>query len=236
MTSKKKAQITANVLNYVIVVFVSAIVLTGGYKTVSLVKERACNTEMAKFEIDLKKLDESVRFGAKDLQSHQTPCNVDQIYFLDLNRKTKPEYLKEVPIIEDALKSQSGNNIFLVKNNDVKRSFYAGNLEMLYPYYICFVPKFEKISFFLEGAGKSAKVASACDQPECTLIPVNISDAEARDIIQEAIDFGCVKCPTYLNGELEIMKLTREKVEMFRRFTVCGGITTVEIIIKPKKG
>ena len=92
------------------------------------------------------------------------------------------QLFNEIPVMQDSLKSQS-SNVFLVKENEVKHSFYAGNLEMIYPYYTCFVPKFDKISFFSEGVGNSVKIASACNQPECTSIPIDISPDEAKNII-----------------------------------------------------
>ncbi|MDP3765628.1 MAG: acyltransferase [Nanoarchaeota archaeon] len=232
----KKAQLIGEVFKYVLVGFVSFAVLIMGYKMVNVVKERACKTEIAKFEIDLRNIDKSLRFGAKELQSYYVPCKADRIYFFDKNKKINPEDFKEIPIIKDTLKSGGNNNVFLVKEGDVRRSFYAGNLEMVYPYHICFVPKFDKISFFIEGAGKSVKVASACDQPECTFIPINISEADSRKIIKEAIEFGCRNCPTDIDKERENIKLTRQNVEMFRKFSFCDGITDVQIIIRPKKG
>ncbi|MBI2660466.1 hypothetical protein HYX07_04860 [Candidatus Woesearchaeota archaeon] len=231
----KKAQLVGEVFKYALIGMVSVAVIVMGYKMIDVVKERGCRTEIAKFEIELRDMDKSVRYGAKELKAYEAPCNADRIYFFDLNRNINPEDFKEVPIIKDTLKNSGGSNVFIVKNDDVKRSFYAGNLEMVYPYHICFVPKFGKISFFLEGAGKSAKVASACSQPECTFIPIDISDDEARRIVKEAIEFGCSNCPSDFDREIEKIKITRQNVEMFRKFTFCDGITTVEITIRPKK-
>ncbi len=231
----KKAQFVGEIFKYMLIGVVSVTILFAGYKMIDVVKERTCKTEIAKFEIDLRNIDKSLRFGTKELKSHDVPCKVDKIYFFDLNKGINPEYFKEIPLLMDTLKTGGNNNVFLVKEGDVKRSFYAGNLEMVYPYHICFMPKFDKISFFIEGAGKSAKVASACDQPECTFIPINISEDEARRIIKEAIEFGCRNCPIELDKDFARIRLTRQNVEMFRKFTFCDGITNVEIIIKPKK-
>jgi len=235
MVNPRKAQLIGEVFKYGLVGVVSVVVLIVGYKMVDTIKERACKTEIAKFEIDLRDLGKSLRFGAKELQSYNVPCKSDKIYFFDLNKDINPENFKEILLIKDMLESGS-NNIFLIKKGEVKRSFYAGNLEMVYPYYMCFVPKFDKVSFFAEGAGKSIKVAGACDQPECTFIPVHMSTEEAKRIIAEMIEFGCVNCPKDLGTELSKATPTRESVEIFRKFTFCEGITNVEILIKPKEG
>ena len=236
MIKPKKSQIIGEVFKYALIGVFSVIVLIAGYKMVGVVKEKACNTEIAKLEIDMRNIDKSLRFGTKELQSYDVPCKVDQIYFFDLNKNIEPENFKEIPLIKDTLKSRGNNNVFLVKEGEVKRSFYAGNLEMAYPYYICFKPKFDKISLFIEGAGKTAKIASSCEQPECTYIPLDISEEDARRIIKESIDFGCAFCPKDFDKELDNLRLTRQNVEMFRKLTVCEGITNVEILIRPKKG
>lgn len=231
----KRAQIVGEVFKYGLVGIFSIVILIGGYKMVNIVNERACKTEIAKFEIDLRNIDKSLRFGAKELKSYDVPCKVDKIYLFDLNKNINPEEFKETPLIKDTLGSGANKNVFLVKDSEVMHSFYAGNLEMFYPYYICLLPKFDRISFLIEGAGKSAKVASACGQPECTFIPIDISDEEARRIVKEAIEFGCANCPQDFDKEIEKLRLTRQSVEMFRKFTFCDGVTNVEIIIKPKK-
>ncbi|MBS3100969.1 hypothetical protein J4204_02455 [Candidatus Woesearchaeota archaeon] len=232
----KKAQFIGNVLKYVLMAFVSVAILIAGYSMVNLVKDRACKTEISKFEISLKGIDKSVRFGVRELQSYEAPCKADKIYFFGSGSGINPEYFSDIPIIRDALESGSSKNVFIVKDSEVKSSFHAGRLEMIYPYHICFVPKFDRISFFTEGAGDSVKVAAACSQPECTFIPIDINQEDARSIVKEAVEFGCERCPRELAGEIEKMRLTRDNVEMFRKFSFCDGITDVEIFIRPKEG
>ena len=55
-------------------------------------------------------------------------------------------------------------------------------------------------------------------------------------ILQEAVRFGCRNCPNDAEREAENIKLTRQNVEVFRRFLFCDDITEVQIIIRPKKG
>lgn len=230
----RKAQIIGEVFKYALLGFASVAILISGYRLVEIVKEKSCSAEIANFEIELRDLDKSLRFGAKELQTYDVPCKADKIYFFDLNKNTYPDEFKDTPILADSVKSRS-SNVFLVKDGDVKRSFYAGNLEMAYPYNICFAPKFGKISFFIESTGKSAKVAGSCSQPECTFIPIEISEEDSIKIIKEAIEFGCSNCPSDFEREMGKMRITRQNVQMFRKFTVCDGITTVEIVIRPKK-
>jgi len=232
----KRAQLIGEIFKYALVGVVSVFILIMGYKMVSIVKERACKTEIAKFEIDLRDIDKSLRFGAKELKSYDVPCKADRIYFFGSGKSISPENFKDIPIMMDTLKTGGSSNVFIVKEGEVKRSFHAGNLEMVYPYNICFVPKFDRISFFAEGTGKSAKISAACSQPECTYIPIDITQDEARAVIKEAFEFNCPTCPKDFEKELQNIDLTKKNVEMFRKFTFCDGITNVEILIRPKKG
>ncbi len=236
MLRQKKAQFIGEVFKYALVAVFSIFILFAGYKFINGVKERACSTQITKFEIDMKNIDKSLRAGEKELQSHDVPCNIDKIYFFDTSRKINSDDFKNIPLLKESLESGGKNNVFLVQKDKVMRSFYAGNIEMLYPNYICFVPKFDKISFFAEGTGKAAAIRGACNQPECTMIPENISEEQSRQILQEAVQFGCRNCPNNLETEASNIKLTRQNVDVFRRFLFCDGITEVQIIIKPKPG
>ena len=168
MVKSKKAQIVEELFKYILVGVVAVIILVIGYVSINAVKDRACKTEIGKFEIDLRNLDKSLRFGTKEMRSYDAPCNVDRIYFFDLNKKISPENFKDIPLLKDTLESGGNNNVFLVKEGEVKRSFYAGNLEIEQPYYLCFIPKFSKISFFIEDAGAPVRMASASDNSGCT--------------------------------------------------------------------
>lgn len=163
----KKAQIIGEVFKYLLVGAVSIIMLVAGYKLVLVVKERGCQAELAKFEVELKDIGRSLRFGEKELKIYDAPCNADKIYFFGNDKPVEPEIFNDIPIIKDSLKSGSQNNIFIVDEGKVKRAFYAGSLEIEAPYYLCFVPKSGKISFFIEGAGKSAKIAAAPETVFC---------------------------------------------------------------------
>src|SRR3989338_1328924 len=118
--------------------------------------------------------------------------------------------------------------------------FYAGNLDIGFPNYICFLPKSSKINFFLEGRGTKAAVFPGCLQPECTYIPESTLDQEAADIIREGKAFGddffCENCPREVQDEWAKFVQARENVDIFRKYEYCRetGKTNVEITIIPK--
>ena len=167
MTKSNKAQLFSEPIKYILVVLASMIILISGYALLNLVKERACSTEIARFETEVHNIDKQLRFGQRDLLSYNIPCKADQLYLFDLNKNIDPEIFKDVPIIKDTLKNKGNYNVFLVKDHKVKSIAYAGNLEIENPYYLCLVPKHESVSVYGEGAGRSIKIIKYEDQPEC---------------------------------------------------------------------
>jgi cysteine-rich repeat protein len=231
---KKRGQ--AEVLTYIIIAVTIIGITWFGYSMVTKVTDKICKTELAKFEIDLQNLDKSVKFGSADELDLQAPCNAEEIYFFDLNKDINLDFLNHIPLMKDSLANKVEKNIFLVKDNEVISSFYAGNLDVWYPNYICFLPKFEKINFFVEGKGKQVAIFAGCNQPECTNIPVETLDDAAIRIIDESAYFsdGLVD----IGEEFEDFYETNANVKIFRKYEYCreDGKTNVEIIVRPNQG
>lgn len=167
MTKNKKAQIIGEILKYMLVGAFLMFTAFVGYKAIHALQEKDCNAEIIKFEIEVKDIDKNLRFGEKELKSYATPCEIDKIFFLDLNKEINPQDFDGIPIIRDIIENGGSDNVFLIKEGDVKRSFSAGYLDIEEPYYACLIPLLDGISFFIEGAGKSAKFTLPDNQPKC---------------------------------------------------------------------
>ena len=242
MVKLKNAQITGEVLKYGLVLIFSVVILAAGYRAVSFVQARNCKTEISKFEIDLRALDKNSLYGTKELKSYFVPCSADEIYFFDRSRDIDPEIFSDSPIIQNSVTGKSGNNIFMVKEGQFIGSFSGGNIEIEKPHYICFRPKNGKISFFQEGAGNSAKISVQDGQPECTAKPVEISQQEASNVVDDAFQFGssgqCANCPANSDSEKNNAEKTKGNVEITRAFELDAARrkTEVKIVINALKG
>ncbi len=156
----------SEVFKYIFIIAAAAFIFSFGYKMVKLLNEKNCRTELANFEISLKELDKSLRFGAREQKSYSVPCGATQIYFFDRSKSIEPSDFKQIPILMDALRTGT-NNVFLVKGDGVLKSFYAGNLQ-IENVYICLKPRDEKISLYIEGAGQSVEIKPAKGQLLCS--------------------------------------------------------------------
>src|SRR3989344_5377710 len=230
----------ADVIKYFITAIVIILILLFGFNAVKKLNERTCKTELAKFEISLNDLGRGLKYGDVMDFTENAPCNADEIYFFDLERKTDPMLLEHLPLIKNALEEGVQENVFVLKEGRLLGSFYSGNVEISYPNYICLIPKYGKISFFLEGKGQRAHMASACSQPECTYIPVGTENEDAVGVINEAVSFGneggCENCPGEPKEAFSDFAKTRPNVDIFRKYEYCkeDGRTSVEIVIRPK--
>lgn len=155
------------IFKYGIVIALAALVVVIGYKLIASIKEKGCESEIVKFELEFGNLDKYVRHGEKELRSFKVPCNVDRIYILDLNKTISPDLFSE-PIIKDSLSTGSTNNVFLVRHGQVLSLFNAGNVDIDNPHYLCFSTSSGNLDFYLEGQARSVKMSSAPEQELCS--------------------------------------------------------------------
>src|SRR3989344_4668884 len=234
---KKKGQLG----HVIIYLFVALSIVAGslfGYKAVASVLEKKCQVEISDFASDLENLEEGVHYGSVEERSLFSPCDVDGIYFVDLEKEINLNAFDNLPVIKDMLRSGFKRNLFLVKENELKGSFYASNFELGYPYFKCLAPWNDKINFFLEGRGAAVDIIPGCSQPECTYVPEKIG-LDKADALAESISFKR-EHTVVENTETEVRKAieTIDKVDIFRKYQYCpdSGIAKVEIIVRPKKG
>ncbi len=83
---KKRGQL-GEVVKYFVIAMIIIFVTFFGYKGFSAFKDKTCKTEVAKFELDLKNIDKTVKYGSVKEITEQVPCDADEIYFFDLSKK-----------------------------------------------------------------------------------------------------------------------------------------------------
>jgi len=238
---RNKAQ-AGDAIKYLIIAVVMIAIILFGYYSLQKIQVKICHTELAKFELSLKDLDTTVKAGSVSEKSFDIPCNADEVYFFDLNEPPAPEVMESLPLMKDSVLSKAQKNVFLIKDNEIVESLYIGNLSLSHPSYLCIVPQYEKMSLFIEGNGKSVSIVPACQQAECTYLPMHPTNSEAAMILSEAKRFGdsayCKNCPRYVMDEFARFVQTNENFELSRKYEYCPetGLTNVEVEIRPKNG
>lgn len=236
----KRGEVAGEVVKYFLIAVIIILIQLAGFKFYNVIKEKQCVVELNKFQIELSALPGTVEAGSVESSSYGVPCGADEIHFFDLNEKINLEAYSDMPQIRDSIEGRAQKNIFIKKSGKILSSFYAGDLDLGYPYYSCLSPYNGRISFFLEGMGASAAIVPGCEQPECTLIPeFKLSEEEAKTIINHALSSeDCTFCPKFLYEGLADFRSALAGINIYRRFKFCPdtGITQVEITLKPKAG
>ncbi|MBI1935658.1 hypothetical protein HYS31_04410 [Candidatus Woesearchaeota archaeon] len=166
MLRYKKSQAIFEIFKYVLALLLALLVLGIGYNSINSVRDKACKTELAQFEIEARNLGVELRYGSREKRDFKAPCSIDKLYLFDLDAGVDASQFTGIPLIRDSIRSGS-SNIFLVKDGQVKRSFYAGKLRISAPHYLCLAPKNDMISVFLEGSGSYVTVTVPSSQPLC---------------------------------------------------------------------
>jgi hypothetical protein len=168
MLKYKKSQLESEVFKYVLVAIVAGLVIILGYKAINLTSKNACDVELGEFIIGFQEFGKPIRQGNRELISQKVPCNVNMIFFLDSAKRTNPEDFDSLPLIKDSITSATDKNIFLINGAEIVDSFSLGDLRIEEPYYLCFNPVSEKISFYAERDGKTLILTYGEGQRQCT--------------------------------------------------------------------
>src|SRR3989338_2723459 len=103
----KKSQAASEVLKYLIIIVISAFILALGYKLINLIASRSCQADLSRMEIDLRNMNQGLRYGEKELKTLKVPCNIEKIYFLDLKAGIDPDLFNSIPIIKDSIQTRA---------------------------------------------------------------------------------------------------------------------------------
>lgn len=165
----KKSQAASEVFKYLLVIFISAVILVAGYKVIEIINSRSCQADLARFEIDLKNVNSGLRYGEKELKNLAVPCSVDRIFILDLSKAKTDDFVagaNNIPIIRNSIETRAINNVFLMSGENVKNQFYIGHIT-IDSKYICLKPASGQISVFAEGTGEYTRITPGQNQILC---------------------------------------------------------------------
>lgn len=229
-----------HIIKYVLIAVVVVVIQLFGYFAYTTMKDQFCKTDLASFEIDMRDIHKGVGLGEVKKNVFGIPCKVERVYFVD-QEKVEENYFAN-PFLKDSITSNEKDNLYLLREEQMKKKFYTGKLDLRYPGFVCLEPISEQVDFFVEGREKGVAILGGCFQPDCTYFPDDVSEEDAQQIIQDFVDFGfyepeeCPDCPVNTETEMKNYRETLKHIEVLRKFTFCSdtGITSVEVTITPK--
>ena len=165
----KKGQIQAQVFVYVLAMLVISLVLLYGYRSISVMQERAKQVDILALKNEVIKAVEKVSndYGTVRSPIFNIPKEYTEMCFIDLGDggSTSPASVlqNEHPLVYEAWDDASAN-VFLIKDL-VEESFLVGDTDrsLIYidaPRYICFEIINSRVKVRLEGMGGKSKLSS----------------------------------------------------------------------------
>jgi hypothetical protein len=206
----------ANMLSWILILIVIAVTIFFGFKAVKTTSEKGCVAQLALLEKNLE-LDIESMYGLEGSvieKKYSIPCGIERIYFVDNSREVPFSVLSDYPEIMDSLKSDTGKNIFLIRDGTVHSSISGGDLTIDTPYFDCYTTSTGKLDIFLEGKEGETEILKKNSKFDCTFtgaLPVELDPEDTSDLLDE-IDTS--------EPEIDVCTIERNMVEADGDITV----------------
>jgi hypothetical protein len=158
---------TQQVFIYIMVILIVGAVLLFGYKSINKLITQSCNLDQVTFQNNLRDvINGGSNYGDDKQETIKAPCGYERLCFMDAKAITDTSYAQTVGIatinpnnmlISNEINAGTGNNVFLLKGNDIIPLF---NLDMVVVNdpnnfkYICINAKGGTFYLHLNGMGK----------------------------------------------------------------------------------
>ena len=167
----KKSQITVHILVPLaaIVIIIVLLVIVG--KGWFAFRQVSVDQDFSSFEADLQEaVHEAAAYKGKITEKALAfPQGTDRIYIFDLSKDTTSLSYQESALIDDAHKSGTSENVFLLQNNKIIHSFRLEELDISSPHYMCLDNHENRLPIVLAGADKGAHLQAGDNETDCTV-------------------------------------------------------------------
>lgn len=177
------------------------------------------------------------QYKSTDTATFRVSC-ASKIYFIDDKQKQQmldSGALDDEPLVKDAVQSGTDDTVFLMDGDKIAGSFTAPNINLDYPYHICFdLKRKNKIIILLEGLGKEGvKFTPYCSQVECTSVPEILTDIQINRLVSEICE-GDAAC---ISQEIFNIQNAQDHLNVKLKVSACHPqATKIEFLITPKEG
>ncbi|MFP4424540.1 MAG: hypothetical protein ACLFP2_04910 [Candidatus Woesearchaeota archaeon] len=184
-----KGQVNQVFIILIGVIFIGAIVLFAT-STVTDITKQNCQIDAERFKSDFNMIKTQMASsrGEAQVKQFQIPCNVDRILFFDNNKEVLFAGFEGLPIVMDALHSDTTENVFLLDGNDVVQTFYIPNIQVKVPYFTCTMIEGNNIELMFKTDNNGETHLQAIGQSDCTfdyVSPIELSYDDAAAILND---------------------------------------------------
>ena len=155
---KKATEINQQLIITILAIIFIVVLLIFAVKSCGLIKEKQRDIILMDLENGIRSLVEllSSKNGAIKHDSFEVPEDIDLVCFTDLDHSdvimNSTQLTVEYPAINDSLKADSSENVFLIDGKEVVHSFYGGDICFdFYPFYSCVIVHDNLLDVWFEG-------------------------------------------------------------------------------------
>ena len=154
----KRCQLNSEIFVYMLTIFIVGVILIMGFRYISSSKKIIDKSEFLQFQNKLASDIKSVGmdYGAFKKIAYAVPENLDEVCFVDLNKKDEALSSKLIsfyPLVKDSLASDLNKNVFFIGAAELHSSRIEDIGLNHYPFMNCFHQKNGKINIGIEGLG-----------------------------------------------------------------------------------
>ena len=237
---KKRGQIYSQTFLYFLIVIVAVMILIFGYNLLANFKEKSCDSQYTDFKV---KLEESIKStatqkGAVKGLKVSSPCGIDRILFIDHSKEVVFDSLEKFPLITDMIYSGGRDNVFFIKNGNVIKSDYAGDINLKMPYFLCTKADMTSINLMIEGTGEDVIISKKDDEFDCTfdyVITLELTEEDISDVFDGIVEAIANDTLREKIGNIDAKYLV-DPVEANLTRTVEIGKDTTTVTIKKTNG
>jgi hypothetical protein len=167
----KKAQISGQIIIYILSMVIFGGILIYGYSAIQGFTSDQERVAYIKFEEDFKNTIRGLLISYGDVEVFndrnplKLPTGFTEMCIIDLN-EAAPETVtfsqtgNSFPLVQDSWASEVRTNVFLMQNDKLKETFFAGNITVKYTNkYLCFQINSGRVTdVMLEGVGAKAEL------------------------------------------------------------------------------
>jgi len=177
----KKSQIQTQLVLYIFVLVIANLILFFGSKMIIYMGDQIDRADQIKFQEDVKKqiIDLQQSFGKIEVKKFSLPSGYSEVCFFDINKEIETNALNKYPLVKDSIASKTKKNVFLIKDKDMKYSFYAENITFSdYPFYYCYKTEGGFVQIGFENRGDYISIiqnfrAESIAAPQSKLISID---------------------------------------------------------------
>ncbi|MCB9362854.1 hypothetical protein H6504_05445 [Candidatus Woesearchaeota archaeon] len=185
----QRGQVSIPFIILISVITVLVLFMFGG-KIYHMFSTLGCQVDEGNFAVALEKLSlsQSTSEGSVDIESIRVPCGIEKIFFFDRSGNVLFDGFGDLPDMQDSIKSNAKDNVFLVKDEQIYQSMFIPRIGITLPYFTCVNTGNGQLEVDAENYMDKTFLLPANAASDCTydyIVPLELDLEDALFVLKE---------------------------------------------------